>query len=233
MKKRTPLLARPFKMLCWFLALVIVVFMVYITLGCPPLSSEMAFRRAERANLVGPSRILAKFHHSEYDHRNIIIAETKDSYMLFLDTSHSLNYDRFYNPTKQGESVYSFFCTYPKTGQMSVHHVPVSYRPTDLILFDLEPNALRAELEFKLEYGYDGKVHTMPITVEARREYPSFFIFSLNTDNATEQWYRAMSDLQSLFSEYGSNKPAVTVRLYDANDHLIRTETVIPGPDRF
>lgn len=230
MKKQHHKFPRPAKALLRLALLAFLVFLVYVILGCPPLTARMAFRRAERANMTGPGKILAQFPHTEYDGLDIIIAETDHSYLLFLDNSRSLNYDRFYNPTKGGESVYFTFRTYPKKDSVSLYAIPNSYRPTNLILFHEEADAVRAEMELELEYVYDGGTHRMPVKAEAHRKYDGFFVFSIAADQPTEQWYRAMSVLQAHCSQYGSGKPTVTIRLYDKHDNLLRTETILPGP---
>ena len=51
-------LPRPLRACLWALLAVLVGIIYYIALGCPTLSIRQDFRRAEKVNLAGPSKIV-------------------------------------------------------------------------------------------------------------------------------------------------------------------------------
>ena len=225
MNKRQNPIPRPIMATLYLLAFICLIATIYFLLGSPPLSSRMAFRKAERGNMVGPSKIIAEFSGNTIG-TNAIVAETDHEYIIFRSDPSNLNYDRFYNPIKENESVYPFW-TYKKDGKMILTTLPNSASGVHLILFDLEPKAVRAELESYIPYEKNDVVLTEQVTAEAMRENNHFFIFSFKPKAGNPS---PLYELQRLCTNYRTDKPIVTIRLYDAQDNLIRTEKITPGP---
>lgn len=212
-KRRIP---RPVKTLLWLLAGLAALLAFYIAIGRPSLTVQMAFRRAEHARLVGPGQILAEVE-LEGDIR-LIVGKTKYNYELFACDPAQVD-----------------FCElrcYAVTGDMALFTVPMgrprygtsygtSYsQPLELILFDREARAVRAELSFvQGERSY---------TAQAGRAEEGFFLFALWPDSA-----EAASELDLLAdaagSYHGADPLPVQVRLYDGQDNLLREETLLAG----
>jgi hypothetical protein len=57
------------------LTVAVLVWLIYMLLGCPPFSAEQAFRRAEKAAMVGPSTILGQFQPEEYPCDGLILGQ--------------------------------------------------------------------------------------------------------------------------------------------------------------
>lgn len=210
---------RPLKVVCQLTAFLLFLLGIYIAFGSPAFSTEMAFRREEKANMVGPGRILAEFDAIPGSVKNIV-ADTEQLYILYSDNAKMLS-------------------VYQKTGIMALYFVPgcfpVQYfsdisNPVKLILFDLEPNAVRAEMEFELATYEEAK--TFHVKAESRRQYEEFFIFDIYSENSDpiDSDAHVRYELMNLCSTYAAYRPRIAIRLYDANDNLIRTEAILPGP---
>ena len=226
-KNKKHALNRPAKALLYLFFALFLALTIYVGLGCPPLNTEMVFRRAERAHMVGPSQILAEFSNGRQFPRSVIVAETEDSHILYTVQRQEYGYRRFYTNPKEGQIDNYTFRTYPKTEAPVLYNTSMSNAsPIQLVLFDQSPNAVRAELTAKLTYTYRERVHIMDIQAESLREYDSFFLFSLQKpQDSSEQWYYAMRQLVQTDDE----KPELTLRLYDEEGNLIATHSFTPG----
>lgn len=210
---------RPLKVVCLLTAFLLFLLGLYIAYGSPPFSTEMGFRRQEKANMVGPGRILAEFDSIPGSVKNIV-ADTEQVYILYSDNSKMLT-------------------VYQKTGSMALYFVPGCFpsgyfngltNPVKLILFDLEPNAVRAEMEFEMATYEETK--TFYIKAESHRQYEEFFIFDIYAENSDpiDRDAKVRYDLMNLCIDYAAYRPSIAIRLYDANDNLIRSEVILPGP---
>ncbi|MBQ2785677.1 MAG: hypothetical protein IJF02_04170 [Oscillospiraceae bacterium] len=226
-KKKSSILPRPVRAVVFLFLALLLALTVYVGLGSPPMNAEMVFRRAERAHMVGPSKILGEFSNGEPYPRRVIIAETDDSHILYTVQRQPLGYRRFYTNPKPGEIDNYTFHAYPKTEQAALYNVSMSNSPVQLVLFDRQPDAVRAEMEAELTFLHQDEVCTMDIQTESVRTYDRFFLFSISKpQGSSEQWYRAMDQLISRTSD---SKPEVTIRLYDAQGNLMATECFTPG----
>ena len=229
MRKKKPfILPRPVRAVVFLLLALLLALTVYVGLGSPPFNTEMTFRRAERAHMVGPAQILGEFSNGQAYPRRVIIAETEDSHILYTEQRQAFGYRRFYTNPKPGEIDNDTFRAYPKTEETAVYNVSMTNTsPIQFVLFDRQSDAVRAEMETKLTFLYQDEVCTMDIQAESFRTYDRFFLFSISKPQGrSEQWYRAMDQL---ISRTGVSKPEITVRLYDAQRNLMATECFTPG----
>lgn len=233
MRKRVPNSVKAISLLA---AVVLILLAIYVVLGSSPLNAVMAFRRAERGNMIGPSRIIATLgakHQLDYP---VIVAQTDKSYVLYCASSdlreNGVAYRRFYTYTKGDEQYYANFNAYEKTDSMSLYGLPgYNYDPQYLILFDQEPRAVRAEIHFQLDYIFHDRSYTMTISRRSSRQYSGFFLFQFNKPSqSSDNWYSAMSSLNAIARYYTDDKPDVTVRLYDLFGNLICEDVIQPGP---
>lgn len=232
------------------LAILLLVFAIYILLGCPAFTAEQQFRRLEKANLVGPAEIIEVIDppNGEYDH--IIVADDGDGVILY-------RYDDFEYRWAWGGFLYreksEGITVFPAPNHMYfgsgeyVMDVPV-------LVFHDYPDAYRAELELTFDEGIgipqtqweDGQEVTIgywekTYRLEAHSDIPGYFRFDLHAQS--EDWYvdeygidrgtpleeegialqticRMMDMNRAYLQEYVS----ATVRLYDRNDALIVEE---------
>lgn len=229
-KKRAPLLPRSVRAVVFLLLALLLALTVYVGLGSPPLNAEMTFRRAERAHMVGPSKILAEFSNGQQFPRRVIIAETESSHILYTVQQQEYGYRRFYTNPKEGQIDNYTLRVYPKTEPVALYTVSMTNTsPVQLALFDRHSDAVRAEMETTVTFLYREELCTMDIRADSDREYDRFFLFSISKpQGSSEQWYNAMSQLTSRSTETGEEKTVVTIRLYDANGILIGTESFTP-----
>lgn len=237
---------RPWRAGVNLLAILCLILSIYILLECPAFTHEQKFRRMEKAELVGPSHILASFDQSAVGYDHLILAETANAIILFQSSP---------NPWDQGRLTYR-----EKTGPVTILTIPdIDWGLYDAPVIDLPvfvfhdcPGAVRAELD--LEFGEGLRWYTEvnwtygDITattyyektwhLESDQPQDGFFRFDIHAepegetirDGYYETWRPHTSEGMALetFSHmmgdgdsytYGSI-PA-TVRFYDADGALI------------
>lgn len=231
-KKLFPRIPRSVRAIINLVLAIVFAAVFYLAIGCPTLSFTQEFRRAERAHMVGRSKIVDHIrNHQDYD--KMLIAETEHGVCFFgrfeVITGHN-----------QKEHRYSF-TYYEKTGDVtvavaptisgSVWNFPGFHLP--IYVFDDHPEAVRAEIKTTVSgnysYSSDGKNFTVPFTepftAEANRSGDGYFRFTLKSDD--EMSARALgllSDIASGGIVSSSQQDTVipfTVRLYDGQDQLI------------
>ncbi|MBQ7231509.1 MAG: hypothetical protein IJX04_11525 [Oscillospiraceae bacterium] len=232
------------------LAILLLVFTIYILLGCPAFTAEQQFRRLEKANLVGPAEIIEVIDppNGEYDH--IIVADDGDGVILY--SYHDFEYrwawaGFFYREKSEGITVFPApNHMYFGSGEY-VMDVPV-------LVFHDYPDARRAELELtfdegigvqetRWENGEEVRIDYFEKTylLEAVSDIPGYFRFDLHAQS--EDWYvdeygldrgtplgkegialqtfcRMMNMNRAYLQEYVN----ATVRLYDGDNTLLVEE---------
>ena len=238
LKRLCPRIPRPAKAIfCTFCAIALAI-LYYIALSSPPLSFEQEFRRADKANLVGPSRIVDGMEENCSDFEQMIVGETEHGVCFFgrreITVHRGSNYER-------EEMMYTFSYR-EKTGDITVLAAPsrsisiLGFPPIYLpvYVFDCYPEAVRAELELTIT-GTDthisnGETITTNFSehfrVEAERTGDDFFRFLLDAQDTPRIYaLRLLSDLSGN-EMFNTNKnidvvvPGV-VRLYDQSGNLI------------
>ena len=231
------------------LVIICLIFGLYVLLECPAATHEQKFRRMEKAELVGPSRIVASFEQPAVGYDHLILAETADAVILFQSSS---------NPWDQGRLTYR-----EKTGPVTILTVPkMGYGLYDQEVIDLPVfvfhdyhNAVRAELDLEfgegmsfytdVNWSYDDYSATTTYEktwhLESDQPQDGFFRFDIHaepegellTDDYYEKWQPSTSEGQALevFSHmmedgdsyiYASIPAAV--RFYGASGDLIAEE---------
>lgn len=207
------------------LCIALCVFLIYTFLGSPALSVTNAFRRAEKANLVGPAKILARTEPEGTPYSHLIVADDGNGVILFT-------FDRW--DSKATELLYI-----QKTGCLTIAAAPDSTlfftqkeAVIPLVLFDEECLAVRAELDITLTGQYKGQTHEKTYNLHAQREFEGCFLFSIHARSAASlgaegQLLFALQNVtgNSMAATVGTRFPA-TVRLYDGSGALILEESL-------
>lgn len=223
------------------LAALLVATVFYVCIGSPTSSEVQAFRRAEKANLLGPSTILLDTDLEYYYYDHLILAETDDCVITYV-----------------GEmGAYPTFCYTEKTGDVTVvtpTRSPFSWGNRNeevnmpVFIVDDVPEAVRAELEIHILGSYKcssgGEAETFSLNhrycLESRREGAGYFRFSINLPslepydkfgNYTDARHGADGFALDLLADTFSNTNnwlpyqnasiTATARLYDDQDQLI------------
>lgn len=240
MRKLFRSIPRPVKTLFYMIGISLATFLLYIFIGAPPLSEEHAYRRAERANLVGPAKILDIIDLApvvDEHYSRMIIANDGDAVILYMwDAQHNLSEKLVYRQ-KQG-AVTVFAAPYELFLYSTDHEFKIP-----IILFDDFPQAVRAEMEFTLWTIQDSEAIPQVCLPkdyfgEAYRKNDGYFCFYIySPDFSWIQWTNdseepTLSTFCKLtgktFSRMDTDTTLpVTVRLFDADNQLMHEETVI------
>lgn len=231
MKARWNQLSRPIKILLLLFVLLLTAAVSYIALDCPALTPMMGFRRSEKANMVGPSEILAEIDTypeavfslrkmKRYEEK-LIIAQSND-----FDVLYNHNHHTFYAYPKSEQP--ALYCASSTTPQLSRYRHEVT-QPLHLILFDRNEQAFLAIIKIKVNIAEDGaKPYYVTFRENVRREYNGFFYVPIVPEDISD--VSALKVLQnSCVSNRSDGKTTIIVELYGANG-LISTETILPGP---
>lgn len=224
-----------------FLLILLLAVIFYISIGAPTLTERQAFRRAEKADLLGPSSILLDTDLEYYDYDHLILAETDYGVITYLSDR---NWD-------------SILCYTGKAGDITVVAAPKNTINWGFLNFTVRlpvfvvddvPDAVRAELEIHIEGTYvinlNGETLQIPLdhhyALESTREEKDFFQFTIELPsldpfdeygNDTHAEHGADGYALDLLAETFSSRSnwlprsnasiTATVRLYDELDSLI------------
>lgn len=238
MKRKSILrrIPRPVRAIINLVLAVALAVLYYISIGCPALSFQQEFRRAERAHLIGRSKIVDTV--TDYrDYDKMIVGETEHGVCFFGVYDVTYGYSNGKNQTKP----YYTFTYYEKTKDVTVAVAPNSSliwgmagASLPIYIFDTHPEAVRAEIRTTVSgegtyFTIDGKKVTGPFTetftAEAGRSGDGYFRFTLTDDDgkgslALGLLSRVASGEQLVSDERDTIIP-FTVRLYDASGDLI------------
>lgn len=155
------------------LCILLCLMLIYAFAGGPVFSIRQAFRRAEKANFVGPSKILAVEQMENMDYDRLILADDGEGVILYAyDGIGSENTDFIY---------------LEKTGDMIVAAAPgddLLWYQTQVslpvFLFVDNSRAVRAEMDITLHGEYMGETFEKTYFLESQRENPGYFRFFIN-----------------------------------------------------
>lgn len=229
---------RPVKAIFCALCAIILAIAYYIALDCPTLFFRQEFRRAEKANLVGPSKIVDTMddeYHREFD--KMIVGETEYGICFF---------GRYGSSYSAGEhsGEWNYLFTYlEKTGDLTIAAAPNVWGPhwgfgvlepsasIPVYVFTESSDAVKADITIRVlfveeEDIAEGKApYEEVFQAEAQRDENGFFRLWLfaETKNAVDALF-TVSNIgggNALGYPPDSNHEVIaTVRLYDQNGNL-------------
>ena len=208
------------QVLLHLLTILVLLSLIYVFLGCPAFTAKEAFRRAEKAAMVGPATVIGQLQPPGYDCDAIVLGQDQESVYLFVMNR--------LNPAAS-QMVYR-----KKDGNVTVLAAPgdtlYQYEVRariPLFLFDSCPDALRAEMDLTLGVDSFEKIYRL----SAARESAGYFYFDLSTQNPGSLGPEgaALRLLQEICSNSMAGNPdvsfPVTIRFYGDAGNLIREET--------
>lgn len=183
---------------------------IYLLLGSPA-TPEMLYRRAERANLIGPGTILALPEPPGCVYEQIVLAETSGGAIVFSwDRDNQQQSQLVYREKSQGIAVLSL-------NEKAYAGVPP--QPLPIFVFDSYEDAARAELILSVQGS-----QTDSGILHAQRENGGYFQFTLPLQDPSG----TRRELASLLQRLSGNTMAdtgqsicATVRFYDREDVLL------------
>lgn len=229
---------RPYRAAVNMIAALILLVTFYVSIGAPPVNEVHAFRREERANLLGPSTIVFDEDVEDYRYGHLIVGETEESILTFVNDS------------------WNGFNYHEKTGDITVVSAPkwwFNWGGSDfaaslpVFVFHEYPQADHAWLLLDIKGTYthnlngenlNEKLNHSP-RVWSDQGGDGFFYFTLDVPYRGEGSYRedaggladdgyALDMLAQHFtnaynytSPYSNCSIVATVQLYDENDELI------------
>lgn len=218
------IISRKVQVLRNILLLILLIFAIVYFSGLPVPIPELQFRRDERAHLVGPGDILGIEEIDFSNYETMIVAETEEGVILWVSAPGIARSDLVYQE-KDGENLLLAAPGY--LGFMTVTdevHLP-------LILFDRQPRAIHAEIQFTLREVIDGETFEKTYRLSADRKTSGYFLFTLNSDESYN--YHEGLALQ-IFANIASHREhrqdysiPVQLRFYDGRDQLIAEETLM------
>lgn len=225
---------RKLQVLFNLLLIALLLFALYVFLGCPCFTPEQAYRRLEKANSVGPAQILGYEDADGPYTTKMVVAETEDGVIL----------SQIYPQSDITYAATSFFYV-EKRGDITVTPTPqdLHWRTDEdelcltMLVFDEYPQAVRAELDFFV-FWYAGvdKPNAFEETykLEAERKNDGYFRFDLPfayNKYEVDPQAEAIFQLSMVFyypTDWTPPKDSypATVRLYDAEGKLIVEKTM-------
>ena len=241
-------LPRKIRVFANLLAILLVIFILYVLMDCPPFTQEQKFRRMEKAELVGPSEILHIMDTKDLGYQHLLVADDGDGVILYGFSDNRWDDGRLVYRRKQGPVT---VLSAPNFGRMLAYADEIDL---PVFVFHEYPNAVRAELELEFGAGLDyAQVYweQEDVVIESSYEktwylesdenHGGVFVFNIHAepDGALEEQYgmelwhplgsegyameifSAMTDTAQ--AHYTYYVPA-TVRFYNRNDALIAEE---------
>lgn len=225
-----PMLSRKWQVAINLLLIPVLLYGIYVFLGCPSFSLEQEYRRMEKANHVGPADILGTESVNGWGMPQIVLGDAGDHVIL---ASIIRPKDRYFQASK----MFSF----PKTGDITVAAAPqdlhLSYGDKEhsltLFIFDEYPQATHAKLDFELYWnGGSDPNYRKSYTLHAEREREGYFRMDLEF---TQDKFREDPQFEAIL-QWNSvwNFPAdwtppedaypATVQLYDIEGNIVAEE---------
>ena len=210
------------QVLLHLLTVLMLLSLIYVFLGCPAFTAKEAFRRAEKAAMVGPATIIGQLQPPGYDCDAIVLGQDSESVYLFVMNRLNPSASQMIYRKKEG------IVTVLAAPGDTLYQYEVRAR-IPLILFDSCPDAARAELDLTLRADSFEKTYQL----SADRKSTGYFYFDLQALNpgALGEEGAALRLLQEICSNSMAGNPDVSfpvaVRFYDDAGNLIREETTV------
>ena len=234
------------------IAIILLITAAYILLGCPALTPTQAFRRVEKSNLTGPAEIIEIIDLPNGLDDHVLVADDGDGAVLFMYSDFEFRWQSYFLYREKSEGI-----TVLPVPNHTHFGADLYELDMPILVFHDHPGAVRAELALVIDEGMGiretqweegGEVHVeyfeKTYRMEAASDIDGYFRFNLHAES--EDWYvdeygqnrgthlgnegwalqtlcRMITEVRAYLQEYAT----ATVRLYDAENHLITEETVI------
>ena len=227
-------LPRPIRTAIHLGSLPLLALILYIVIQSPVVSATMALRMAEKANMVGPGRILGIVDHYAYPNTQIIVAEDTGGYIFCrYYTDSPYNYPQLSYQEKQGDLTLLACPFYLNDSE--------NYRLPVLLMCD-DPKAEFAVVDISITVPWDGDEITYEYSLRADRMTEGYFQFHIDINpfyKWTEEEHRALETFARVSqpnfgNPYSSYDIQATVKLYkNAITHNPDGSTIVNGGELY
>lgn len=206
--------SRKAKLAAWAMILLLTASFLFFCYNRPSPTPEIAFRRAEKQQLIGPSEIIAMLSSKNGYSESILIGKTEHGYTTYeyYNSNHLDGGHMRYFPKTEGATL---FC--PKYSYYDENGVAY-------ILIFLFPEKCTAPLaELTLTISCDGATETYH--TEGQRQDGGFYLLSLPHSEVNGKHYWLLNQaLTGAYSEYElTGTVEISVEYYDRTDQLTDT----------
>ena len=204
---------------------------IVAVVGIPAVGDDTRFRRAEKANLAGPSEILDLFHVPEewapVGYARLLVADAGEEVLFCPFYTNYNGYGALYRREKTG----GILLTTPPAftlGSWDLSVVP-------LFLFTDEPAAVRAEVQLRLSEDVVlelSQVRGTDVPDEERDKHTRQRFFWFDIPMPENSWSKKRALLWDLWETNSSTANSAaeftaTIRLYDADGMLLETREYV------
>ena len=206
--------SRKTKLAAWALILLITAAFLFFCYNRPSLTPEIAFRRAEKQQLIGPAEIIATLSSKNGYSESILIGKTEHGYTTY----------EYYNSGHLDGGQMRYF---PKTEDATLFGPKYTYYDENglpYILIFLFPETCSAPLaELTLTISCEDETETYH--TEGQRQDGGFYILPLPYRELKSQHYWLLQQaLTGAYSEYDlTGTVEISVEYYDRTDNLTDT----------
>ncbi|MBO5869020.1 MAG: hypothetical protein J6Q54_08935 [Oscillospiraceae bacterium] len=219
---------RKTKVVCYVLAILLFVFLIYVFKGAPALSWQHRYRRIERSYMIGPGEIMGYEQVSGYLYKDAVLARTDDAVIITTITPELYEHEQLlYLPTEGKRIIVS-------AAPQLLPELDTDLVEDTVTMFvvDEYPEAVRVELDMELYWLNGEEEYVRPVfSLSGEREKDGYF----RMDIPYESWGEYAPEYLALkyFLEVTRNRIlydipekefSATVRLYDAEGNLIIEE---------
>lgn len=217
-------LSRKQRVVVYLLGLLLAALAAYMAAGFPSLTPQMALRRAERANMIGPSAILTTEIVDPEQGGRILVGISSHGYTLY-GYQNSGPYDRTaITYREKAEDITVLACT------------PFGTSVIPILIFADDSKAVRAELEVSAELWQNDLHLVRTYCLEDSKNEHGYFRLDLPlaSDSAGSYWEVSaenelictVAGILSGDSRYASQSLPTTVRLYDKDGNCILSKSM-------
>lgn len=225
LKQQYPKLPRPIRTVIHLSLLPLLTLILYIAVQTPTFSGIIALRMAEKANLVGPGKILGTVTHYAHTNTEIIVAEDDQGYIFCrYYTDSPYNYPNLTYREKQGELTL-LACPFYLLGQQD-DRLPV------LLMCD-DSKAEYAEVDISITVPWGNEDVTYTYSLSTARMTDGYFQFHIDVTPypGSDAEYRALDtfarvSMTNYGTPYSGYAIQASVNLYTNTGDLYKTEAL-------
>lgn len=199
--------------LLWLLITVLSVYAIYVVIGSPALTPEMAMRRREKSAWVGPSKVIWEGESCHWRYDRLLLGETDYGYCFYKYDSDIFDSGSF---------------AYVEKGTKGCFLVGSGTVPVDINIFQLfaitdDPKAVRAQLTLETKCD-ENPIYVGTYTTQAELSGGVFYQFAVDITDMDRTvlgfWTDRLVDDDRVYRNISGT---ATLELFDREGNLLET----------